>query len=169
MLQNSVSSISIAGKNNPPFNTPPNRMLPVSCRENPHMGKFPRINESFPLWTKSIKSANHNLSSRLFKTQHIRVFIRVFMMKHPCVFSCFRKRLWSGPLIQVSRNPGLIEMPDGKNTQSNGKAPDITRLIRSVQRLEGDPDCFGTATGACDRTDCLWREYCLKETRKDEK
>jgi|GEM_PF-3562472 len=38
---------------------------------------------------------------------------------------------------------------------------DITTLIRSIQRAEGNPDCFGKAIGYCDRTDCAWREYCL--------
>jgi len=44
-----------------------------------------------------------------------------------------------------------------------GPFPDLKRLIRSVQRLEGNPDCFGKADGHCDREDCLWRDYCLKE------
>ena len=46
---------------------------------------------------------------------------------------------------------------------SGGNFPDITRLIQSVQRIEGNPDCFGTAGGYCDRLDCQWRGYCLKE------
>jgi hypothetical protein len=88
--------------------------------------------------------------------------------KLPVIF-CFRKRLYSHSLIQVSRNPELMEMPDRTNSDTNGNVPDITRFIRSVQRLEGNPDCFGTAIVACDRTECLWREYCLKETQKDMK
>jgi len=51
----------------------------------------------------------------------------------------------------------------------NGNMPDLTRFIRSIQRLEGDPDCFGTAAGKCARADCLWKEYCLKETCKEMK
>lgn len=38
---------------------------------------------------------------------------------------------------------------------------DLTNLIRSVQRAEGNPDCFGKAQGYCDRLDCAWRRYCL--------
>jgi hypothetical protein len=38
---------------------------------------------------------------------------------------------------------------------------DLTRLIRSIQRLEGNPDCFGTMQDLCERTGCAWREYCL--------
>jgi hypothetical protein len=33
-------------------------------------------------------------------------------------------------------------------------------LIRSIQRLEGNPDCFGTVDNSCERTGCAWREYC---------
>jgi hypothetical protein len=46
---------------------------------------------------------------------------------------------------------------------SDGKLPDLSRLIQSIQRIEGNPDCFGTAGGYCDRLDCQWRGYCLKE------
>ena len=41
--------------------------------------------------------------------------------------------------------------------------PDLTRLIRSVQHIEGNPDCFEKSEGNCDQKDCFWREYCLKE------
>jgi hypothetical protein len=35
-------------------------------------------------------------------------------------------------------------------------------IIRSIQRAEGNFDCFGTATsGVCDQTNCLWRKDCL--------
>jgi hypothetical protein len=39
---------------------------------------------------------------------------------------------------------------------------DLVRLIRSLQRLEGHPDCFGTADQFCRHTECAWRDYCLK-------
>jgi hypothetical protein len=35
-------------------------------------------------------------------------------------------------------------------------------IIRSIQRAEGNFDCFGRATsGVCDQTNCLWRKDCL--------
>ena len=48
---------------------------------------------------------------------------------------------------------------------------DITKLIRSIQRAEGDPDCFGTAEGYCDQVNCAWRRYCLEKPQEvaDEK
>jgi len=38
---------------------------------------------------------------------------------------------------------------------------DLTLFIRSIQILEGNPVCFGTAAGSCERLDCAWRDYCL--------
>jgi len=67
---------------------------------------------------------------------------------------------------KTNRNIGEIDMLDGKDTGSSNNSLDITRLIRSVQRIEGNPDCFGKADGNCDRLDCAWREYCLKEAQK---
>ncbi|MEW6108336.1 MAG: Rho termination factor N-terminal domain-containing protein [Nitrospirota bacterium] len=35
-------------------------------------------------------------------------------------------------------------------------------IIRSIQRAEGNFDCFGTAvSGECSQVDCLWRSDCL--------
>lgn len=42
--------------------------------------------------------------------------------------------------------------------------PDVVHLIRSVQRLEGYPDCFGRAVAAC-RLDCPWGVFCGFLTR----
>jgi hypothetical protein len=39
---------------------------------------------------------------------------------------------------------------------------DLVTLIRSIQRAEGNPDCFRKAQGDCDRQDCSWRRYCLE-------
>ena len=39
---------------------------------------------------------------------------------------------------------------------------DVTKLIRSIQRAEGNPDCFRSAQGYCDQLDCAWRPYCLE-------
>ncbi len=40
----------------------------------------------------------------------------------------------------------------------------ITDLIRSVQRTEGNPDCFKKHTDGCDELECVWRPYCLEVT-----
>lgn len=37
-------------------------------------------------------------------------------------------------------------------------------IIRSIQRAEGNFDCFGSASsGECTQTECLWRKDCLKK------
>lgn len=36
-------------------------------------------------------------------------------------------------------------------------------IIRSIQKAEGNFDCFGTAvSGECSQDDCLWREDCMQ-------
>jgi hypothetical protein len=40
---------------------------------------------------------------------------------------------------------------------------DRTKLIRDLQQAKGEPQCFGKENGYCERQDCEWRAYCLKE------
>jgi len=40
---------------------------------------------------------------------------------------------------------------------------DVTRLVRCIQRAEGNPDCFRRIMGDCQEIDCCWRPYCLEE------
>jgi len=44
---------------------------------------------------------------------------------------------------------------------------DIAHLIRSIQRLEKSPDCFGVAKiqRNCDSQNCVWRNLCLEKSR----
>jgi hypothetical protein len=56
-----------------------------------------------------------------------------------------------------------MQMADNLDNNSKDHFPDLKRLVRSIQHIEGNAECFGKADGNCDREDCLWREYCLKE------
>ncbi len=56
-------------------------------------------------------------------------------------------------------------MADHLDNQLKNQFPDLKHLIQSIQRIEGNQDCFGESDGACNRKDCLWREYCLKEKK----
>jgi hypothetical protein len=38
---------------------------------------------------------------------------------------------------------------------------DIAILIRSIQRAEGQTDCFKVGIPDCDQVDCKWRAFCL--------
>lgn len=35
-------------------------------------------------------------------------------------------------------------------------------LIKTIQRKEGNYDCFGTAKNSCDQLACCWKDDCLK-------
>lgn len=35
-------------------------------------------------------------------------------------------------------------------------------LIKTIQRTEGNFDCFGTAGGYCDQLACCWISECIK-------
>ncbi len=49
-----------------------------------------------------------------------------------------------------------------KSKGINGGKMKKEELIRSIQKAEGNFDCFGTArAGHCTQEDCLWREDCL--------
>ena len=42
-----------------------------------------------------------------------------------------------------------------------------TKLVHAIQQVEGNFDCFGTATaGICDQLRCLWRTDCFETARK---
>lgn len=42
-----------------------------------------------------------------------------------------------------------------------------TDLIRNIQVLEGNFDCFATASsGYCDQPNCMWRDDCFSEACK---
>ena len=43
---------------------------------------------------------------------------------------------------------------------------DLTELIKSIQRKEGNPDCFGSSNGQCEHLDCYWREYCINGSQE---
>ena len=39
---------------------------------------------------------------------------------------------------------------------------DMTALIRSIQRAEGNVDCFQREQANCNQVDCAWHSYCMK-------
>ena len=57
---------------------------------------------------------------------------------------------------------GLVREQQGEDLDVKKDFVDLTRLIRSIQRREGNPDCFLTGKEDCSQLDCAWREYCLK-------
>jgi hypothetical protein len=70
-------------------------------------------------------------------------------------------------------------LSNGGRPKGNGKVPmvasnhignrsekksflDIATLIRSIQRAEGNTDCFQIGMIDCDQMDCRWRAFCLE-------
>lgn len=49
----------------------------------------------------------------------------------------------------------------------SGAFTDLTKFIRSIQRIEGNPDCFGRGIRNCDPRQCSWGEYCIKASPKE--
>lgn len=42
-------------------------------------------------------------------------------------------------------------------------------IIKSIQRTEGNFDCFGTAVNSyCDQNSCMWMTDCLKPAKKSQ-
>lgn len=39
---------------------------------------------------------------------------------------------------------------------------DVTVLVRSIQRVEGNPDCFRRGRSDCEEMKCCWRPYCFE-------
>jgi len=65
----------------------------------------------------------------------------------------------------LGKHTGPQQTTNGTNTSKYGAKRnfvDITALIRSVQRAEGNRDCFRRGQVYCDQTDCVWRPYCLE-------
>ena len=63
-----------------------------------------------------------------------------------------------------------MHKPTKKNSRKAGVGgkdfSNLTTLIRSIQRAEGNSDCFRRSAGDCDQLDCEWRKYCLEESVK---
>jgi hypothetical protein len=59
-------------------------------------------------------------------------------------------------------------MSDDLENNPKDHFPDLKHLIRSIQHIEGNPECFQKSDGNCDQKDCLWREYCLKGISNDQ-
>lgn len=60
--------------------------------------------------------------------------------------------------IQLLKN---MELEDAFN--SNPNFVDLVNLVRSIQRAEGNIDCYRRGLMFCNRMDCAWRDHCLVE------
>ena len=74
-------------------------------------------------------------------------------MKDQEVIGTLRKHTGSQPIANRSNT--------GKHGAKRNFV-DIKALVRSVQRAEGNRDCFRRGQVYCDQADCVWRKYCLE-------
>jgi hypothetical protein len=73
-------------------------------------------------------------------------------------------------MLKGSKKSNVLEQVNEKAVPArDGNAKDnfldITVLIRSIQRAEGNPDCFLKGDENCTQIDCAWRPYCLESHR----
>ena len=76
-------------------------------------------------------------------------------------------------ISSLGKDTGPQQTINSSNISKHGAKRDfvdITALVRSVQRAEGNRDCFRRGQIYCDQTDCVWRKYCLDshQTPKEE-
>jgi len=92
---------------------------------------------------------------------------RYFFLKNPKRYS-YVQIMSDQDSISVSNKKTEKTSIDTKNQGVEDAYLDITTLIRSVQRVEGNFDCFLRAEEYCDQIDCCWRPYCLKSHYPEE-
>ena len=70
------------------------------------------------------------------------------------------------PSLKIRLKVQLIEKMGTDDTlKSKLDYVDLVNLIRSIQRAEGNLDCYRTGRQQCERMNCVWRDHCLMETR----
>ena len=63
----------------------------------------------------------------------------------------------------------LNKMGTEETFKSKPDYVDLVNLIRSIQRAEGNLDCYRRDRQQCDRMNCVWRDHCLREAEKSSK
>ena len=67
-------------------------------------------------------------------------------------------------LLKVSFKIQLLNKMGTEETfKSKLDFVDLVNLVRSIQRAEGNNDCYRSGWQQCDRMSCVWRDHCLKE------
>jgi len=64
------------------------------------------------------------------------------------------------------QNQLLDKMGTEETFNSKPNYVDLVNLIRSIQRAEGNIDCYRSGSRECDRLDCVWRDHCLEKPEK---
>jgi len=59
----------------------------------------------------------------------------------------------------------LDKMGTKETFNSKPNYVDLVNLVRSIQRAEGNMDCYRKDRQQCERMDCVWRDHCLNEPK----
>ncbi len=62
------------------------------------------------------------------------------------------------------RSTNGIPESNAMKTREKNRHVDIIAMVRSLQRTEGQSDCFRRGISECDELKCTWRQYCLSKT-----
>ncbi len=64
--------------------------------------------------------------------------------------------------MEVSFKIQLLDKMGTEDTfDSKPDYVDLVNLIRSIQRAEGNIDCYRKGRQQCDRMSCVWRNHCI--------
>ena len=72
-----------------------------------------------------------------------------------------RNTLSGGGHLKENRKISMVASKRMGKRSERKSYLDIVTLIRSIQRAEGNMDCFRMGMIDCDQTDCKWRTFCL--------
>lgn len=74
----------------------------------------------------------------------------------------------------IYKGEGKVSIPNdtcisriSPKEKTENRYVDITAMIRSLQRTEGQSDCFRRGIMDCDELKCTWRQYCLGKKSGD--
>ena len=65
--------------------------------------------------------------------------------------------------MKVSLKIQLLDKMEIEDTfNSTPDYVDLVNLVRSIQRAEGNIDCYRRGRQRCDHVNCVWRDHCLE-------
>ena len=56
-------------------------------------------------------------------------------------------------MVEIKEKALMLDIKPGKMKKAD--------LIRSIQKEEGNFECFGTAEDFCDQDECCWKDDCM--------
>jgi hypothetical protein len=74
-----------------------------------------------------------------------------------------QKDILTTPKGLIRHEKRVTPLPtNGEPSPKRTNSVDMMALIRSIQRVEGNSDCFRRGLRECPEMECSWRPYCLE-------